>query len=458
MKTITCSNRIYYSELSSEEANALHQDIQLYHAMMHTAYHLLCLKSQGIPFPFENSLEKEMKRRFHTNDYFPLSAIQEAKQHLSNDFANHENQKKALKAQCKAIEKKIKEVEINILKIDRQLKELFRKTKQGKQTEADYLLEVQQLRPERKRYKNRRSHLIYGLNRRKQKLEALQRKMKFTCFGGKKLARARTTVYAGQHETWLKAYQSARNRTMMIQGRRQGKFSNNLFQYHIEEGVLIYRCSSEKREIPLKIEFHQYKEELERAVRLPHNTPGKAVAYVLEDHGAYFIIKAIVEMEEKAKSEDTEQGVIGIDINVNHIAVSETDGCGNCVLLKTVKMPLDGKNRKQRKHQIDETVKEVVLECVRSHKPLVMEDLDFQKTKSKMRYGNRRQNKMLSDFATRKIEEAIVRRCWKEGYGVKKVNPANTSKIGKEKYSKRMGCTVHMAAAYVIARRGMGME
>ena len=40
MKTITCSNRIYYSELSSEEANALHQDIQLYHAMMHTAYHL----------------------------------------------------------------------------------------------------------------------------------------------------------------------------------------------------------------------------------------------------------------------------------------------------------------------------------------------------------------------------------------------------------------------------------
>ena len=117
----------------------------------------------------------------------------------------------------------------------------------------DYLLEVQQLRPERKRYKNRRSHLIYGLNRRKQKLEALQRKMKFTCFGGKKLARARTTVYAGQHETWLKAYQSARNRTMMIQGRRQGKFSNNLFQYHIEEGVLIYRCSSEKREIPLKM-------------------------------------------------------------------------------------------------------------------------------------------------------------------------------------------------------------
>ena len=40
----------------------------------------------------------------------------------------------------KAIEKKIKEVEINGRGIDQQLKELFRKTKQGKQTEADYLL------------------------------------------------------------------------------------------------------------------------------------------------------------------------------------------------------------------------------------------------------------------------------------------------------------------------------
>ncbi len=59
MKTITCSNRIYYSELSSEEANALHQDIQLYHAMMHTAYHLLCLKSQGIPFPLKTVWKKK---------------------------------------------------------------------------------------------------------------------------------------------------------------------------------------------------------------------------------------------------------------------------------------------------------------------------------------------------------------------------------------------------------------
>ena len=39
-----------------------------------------------------------------------------------------------------------------------------------------------------------------------------------------------------------------------------------------------------------------------------------------------------------------------------------------------------------------------------------------------------------------------------------KVNPKNTSKIGKEKYSARMKLSVHQAASYVIARRGQGYQ
>ena len=37
-----------------------------------------------------------------------------------------------------------------------------------------------------------------------------------------------------------------------------------------------------------------------------------------------------------------------------------------------------------------------------------------------------------------------------------KVDPKNTSKIGKEKYTKIKGLSVHYCAAYVINRRGMG--
>ena len=59
MKTITCSDRIYVDELLPEEAQAIRQDILLYHSILHTIYRLLTLKARGIPFPFEESLHKE---------------------------------------------------------------------------------------------------------------------------------------------------------------------------------------------------------------------------------------------------------------------------------------------------------------------------------------------------------------------------------------------------------------
>ena len=53
MKTITCSDRIYYDELLPEEAQAIRQDIQLVHSILHTTYRYLTLKARGIPLPFE---------------------------------------------------------------------------------------------------------------------------------------------------------------------------------------------------------------------------------------------------------------------------------------------------------------------------------------------------------------------------------------------------------------------
>ena len=64
MKTITCSDRIYVDELLPEEAQA----ILLYHSILHTTYRYLTLKDWGIPLPFEESLQKELKRWFYTND------------------------------------------------------------------------------------------------------------------------------------------------------------------------------------------------------------------------------------------------------------------------------------------------------------------------------------------------------------------------------------------------------
>ena len=78
MKTVTLSNRFYYRELNEKDASAIKNDILLYNQMLHKAYKYLILKYQGINWDFD-SLQKEMKRLYHTNDYFPLSVIWKAK-------------------------------------------------------------------------------------------------------------------------------------------------------------------------------------------------------------------------------------------------------------------------------------------------------------------------------------------------------------------------------------------
>ena len=266
----------------------------------------------------------------------------------------------------------------------------------------------------------------------------MNRKMNYCCFGGKKLARARDTKEL-THAQWYKEYHHARNHLISVCGRRQGKYSNNLFNYHADEGYLVYRCSSEEREIKLNIKFHHDAEYLIKAVQLPHNTPGKAVQYDLIDHGGYFIVRAIVERPVETVEFDRSTGAVGIDINVDHIALCETDRHGNCILLKTIKMPLRGKNTNQRKHLIRNVVKEAVLESVRSNKPFVIESLDFKMKKSQMRYGNKKSNQILSGFAYRQITDCIKIRCIKEKVSIKEINPAYTSRIAEDKYMKTMG-------------------
>ena len=82
--------------------------------------------------------------------------------------------------------------------------------------------------------------------------------------------------------------------------------------------------------------------------------------------------------------------------------------------------------------------------------------LDFKMKKFMMRYGNKKSNQILSEFAYRQITECIKSRCIKEKVSLKEINPAYTSRIAEDKYMKSMGCSVHMAASYVIARRGCG--
>jgi len=454
MKTLSYSNRFYYRELDKRYADMIKEDLRLFTSMLHKTYKYKMLQENGVTLPFK-SLNKQLKILYGTNDYFPLSTIWQANAIIKANKENHKNYINRMKKKIKQMDKKISETNKKIMSIQNRIDRLVLKTKEGKQTKEDYLLEVTVLKPKLKVLKNNLGQFKFRKNRFEQ---LSKRKLKPVCFGGKRIATIRTTTDIA-YENWLKQYRYQREKTMMIPGRRQGKYSNNLFKYIIDEGILIYRSSSGKEDIPLKVTFHENSNLLERCVRLPHNTPGKAVAYAIEDKGEYFIIKAIIDIEEKKYTFKKENGVVGIDINKDHIALCEIDRQGNILKFKNIPMPVQNKTTNQRKHIIANTVKQICDACMKAEKDLVIESLDFTyKKENKMMYANKRSNQTLSEFTYKKITIALRSRCQKDAIAIKKVDPSYTSQIGKDKYTKMKGCNTHMAASYVIARRGMGLN
>jgi len=86
-------------------------------------------------------------------------------------------------------------------------------------------------------------------------------------------------------------------------------------------------------------------------------------------------------------------------------------------------------------------------------KGIVIEGLKFKRSEG----DGRRVNRIFNQFTFRRLANAVVRVGKRQGVLVKQVNPAFTSVIGDLKYQKVYPhLAIHEAAAYVIARRGLG--
>ena len=147
--------------------------------------------------------------------------------------------------------------------------------------------------------------------------------------------------------------------------------------------MLTYR--STQKDIVFKVQFHKYKDELYARVNEKHNSPDKAVAYELMDYGEYFIVKAIFEKHMNLPKTDTLYGAVGIDINVDHIALCETNKDGNIVLIK--KYPIHKESTKnKRNEELYQLAIEIMGFCKFKKKSLVVEDLNFKQLKIRMLY------------------------------------------------------------------------
>lgn len=86
--------------------------------------------------------------------------------------------------------------------------------------------------------------------------------------------------------------------------------------------------------------------------------------------------------------------------------------------------------------------------CEKVKKCLVMEDLDTTGSKSRLRYGSKLRNRKISSFAYKKMTESIRAQGYKRNFAVYKVPPEHTSQIGKLRYMRQMGLSIHEAASF----------
>ena len=193
--------------------------------------------------------------------------------------------------------------------------------------------------------------------------------------------------------------------------------------------------------------------------------PGWSVGYTLELHvdsagREFIIIRAAFDIHEDKDHVNyyTKSGVIGIDLNLDNISWAELDGEGHRIRGGMFKFSLYGKSTNQATDILGRVCSRIIQLCVVTNKPLVMEDIDLQKKRASLAYGNKKANRGASSFAYSKMTQLLLGKSLQNRVGVFLINPAYTSFIGKVKYMKSLRCPIHMAAAYVIGRRGMGLS
>jgi IS605 OrfB family transposase len=152
-------------------------------------------------------------------------------------------------------------------------------------------------------------------------------------------------------------------------------------------------------------------------------------------------------------------GTIGLDYNDGFIELSETDKSGNLIHQKHYDLKHHGTG-KRAEAEIRDVIADIVRYAESRGKDVIIEDLDFKRTKARQTASNNRKgkryNRMLHIFDYHRYKQTLRNTGFNHRVAVVMVNPRNTSKIGRQKYCKQKKLNVHQSASYVIARRGQG--
>jgi hypothetical protein len=282
------------------------------------------------------------------------------------------------------------------------------------------------------------------------------------CFGSRKLFNAQRHLaengFTGPdedaaHAAWLKAWRAKRDAQFFVLGSKdESGGCQGCVMTHLggNRFALRLRLDGEaQRYVTLEVGFAYGFDHIVAALRAH-----QAMSYrFLRDEKGWRVFLSTAVMETPTAS-DVRLGAIGVDVNVGFVTVSETDRFGNIIAHQDVPMVTAGISQHATQTAISTAVAEIIAIACKAQKPISIEYLDFAKKKAQLSYASPGRQRMLSAFAYTRFAQTVGARAHDAGLEVVEVRAAYSSKIGKQKYARRYGLSVHRAAALVLARRG----
>ncbi|MDR7079439.1 putative transposase [Neobacillus niacini] len=175
---------------------------------------------------------------------------------------------------------------------------------------------------------------------------------------------------------------------------------------------------------------------------------------ILREYGKYYVHLTLNQQLEFAY--DFTNGCAGIDINPDNLAVTIVHSNGNFRVSKVFWMNDVNCVRSEKGNWMIGNIVASVIDWVKSFgiDIIAIEDLYFKNDLSK----NKKFNRMSSHFVYRKIITILISKSIKERVTLAQVPAYYSSLIGRVKYQKAYGLSIHQSAALVLARRAMGFN
>ena len=397
---------------------------------------------RNCPEMIRNDLNKFLQERFSVTTRTASSAIYEVEEMISSALA--------------LIPLNIEKLEG---KIDSKIKLIEKKKKEMAKIHASHKTNTKRLG----KLKFHIYNIHNSVNKLKQKIENLERQMNERkpniCLGTKKLARNDMKAFKRHRDSQInyigRACEKQDNMNFQMQYVKKGNF----FAMKVRRDFGKWKNDrSPERFAYGKCHFKYGGKQLKDA--MSNNASPVTVSVIRRNERYYLFVTVAVSYESSAIVTRKEHGVIGIDFNKGFINICETDEKGNIVSIEKIKYPF-GKAGITNAGLAD-VISKVCEKSIETGKSIVAEDLSFERKKSKAKKAvtptEKERMRMLHSLPYSRYAKILENITFNRRIELIKVNPAYTSRTAEQKFCNQMKLNIHNGAAFVIARKGMGIK